>query len=207
MVRVTRRIVGIDLSLASAGVAIVTETSRGCRLDTEVFKSRPTRTGPPGKGGKPTETLRDRYTRMRDHSATVVHHAARADLVVIEGLVHTPGGAVVDRTALWWIVVGACMRRDVPVAVASPTAMKRVIVGPRPKGSGPVDKVEVALAVQRLWPDARLGNNDTADAAGLAHCGAVALGWPVETLARHRTMVWTDWPESAPVRDPADEVA
>lgn len=199
----TRRVVGIDLSLTSAGVAIVTETSRGLRLDTEVFKSSPIKTGPPDKKGRPTETLRDRYVRMRDHSATVVHFAASAELVVIEGLINTPGGGVQDRTALWWIVVGACMRRDVPVAVASPTAMKRVIVGPRPKGSGPVDKVEVALAVQKLWPDSRLGNNDTADAAGLAHCGAVALGWPVTTLERHKTMVWTSWPEFAPVRDGA----
>lgn len=199
----TRRVVGIDLSLTSAGVAIVTETSRGHRLDTEVFKSKPAKTGPPDAKGKPTETLRDRYVRMRDHSATVVHHASTADLVVIEGLIVAPGGGVQDRTALWWIVVGACMRRDVPVAVASPTAMKRVIVGPRPKGSGPVDKVEVALAVQKLWPDATLGNNDTADAAGLAHCGAVALGWPVLTLERHRTMVWTNWPEFAPVRTEA----
>lgn len=195
------RLVGIDLSLTSAGVAVVTETDRGIKLNTEIFKSQPIRTGPPGKNGKPSETLRDRYTRMRDHSATVIHNAATADFVVIEGLINAPGGGIQDRTALWWIVVGALMRRDVPVAVASPTAMKRVIVGPRPKGSGPVDKVEVALAVQKLWPDSTLGNNDTADAAGLAHCGAVALGWPVETLERHKTMVWTNWPEFAPVRE------
>lgn len=201
------RVVGIDLSLTSAGIAVITETDRGVRLNTEVFKSTPIRTGPmvAGRNGKPkpTETLRDRYIRMRDHSQTIIHNAATADLVVIEGLINTPGGGVQDRTALWWIVVGACMRRDVPVAVASPTAMKRVIVGPRPKGSGPVDKVEVALAVQKLWPDSALGNNDTADAAGLAHCGAVALGWSVTTLERHKTMVWTNWPEFAPVREVA----
>lgn len=192
------RICGLDLSLTSAGVAIITETDRGVRLNSEVFKSQPLRTGPPGKNGKPTETLRDRYIRMRDHSATIIHNAATADLVVIEGLINAPGGAAQDRTALWWIVVGALMRRDVPVAVASPPAMKRVIVG-----KGNADKVEVALAVQKLWPDARLGNNDTADAAGLAHCGAVALRWPVQTLERHKTMVWTSWPEFAPVRDGA----
>lgn len=192
------RIVGIDLSLTSAGVAVITDTDRRVLLNTEVFKSSPIRTGPPGKNGKPTETLRDRYTRIRDHAATVIHNGATADLVVIEGLISAPGGGVQDRTALWWIVVGAFMRRDVPVAVASPPAMKRVIAG-----KGNADKVEVALAIQRLWPNAALGNNDTADAAGLAHCGAVALGWGVETLERHRTMVWTNWPEFAPVRESA----
>lgn len=192
------RVVGIDLSLTSAGVAVITETDRGVRLNTEVFKSQPIRTGPPGKNGKPTETLRDRYVRMRDHTATVIHNVATAELVVIEGLISAPGGGVQDRIALWWIVVGACMRRDVPVAVASPSAMKRVIAG-----KGGADKVEVALAIQKLWPSASLGNNDTADAAGLAHCGAVALGWPVTTLERHRTMVWTNWPEFAPIREGA----
>lgn len=191
-----RFVVGLDLSLTSAGVAIITENSRRTVLNTEVFKSSPIRTGPPGKNGKPTETLRDRYVRMRDHSQTIIHYAATADLVVIEGLINAPGGGVQDRTALWWIVVGACMRRDVPVAVASPPAMKRVITG-----KGNADKVEVALAIQKLWPNAKLGNNDTADAAGLAHCGAVALGWDVETLERHKTMVWTNWPEFAPVRE------
>lgn len=191
-----RFVVGLDLSLTSAGVAIITENSRRTVLNTEVFKSAPIRTGPPGKNGKPTETLRDRYVRMRDHSQTIIHYAATADLVVIEGLINAPGGGVQDRTALWWIVVGACMRRDVPVAVASPPAMKRVITG-----KGNADKVEVALAIQKLWPNAKLGNNDTADAAGLAHCGAVALGWDVETLERHKTMVWTNWPEFAPVRE------
>jgi Holliday junction resolvasome RuvABC endonuclease subunit len=143
------------------------------------------------------ETLLDRYARLRDLSAGIVHHAAVADLVVIEGLIASPSrdrGAF-DRPALWWIVVGALCRRNVPVAVASPTAMKRVIVGPRPKGSGPVDKVEVALAVQKLWPGVELGNNDTADAAGLAHCGAVAMDMAVSALERHRTMVWTEYPD------------
>lgn len=193
-----RRVVGVDLSLTSAGVAVVSETSRGLLLNAEVFKSSPVKTGPLGKNGKPTETLRDRYTRMRDHSQTIIHHLSTADLAVFEGLINAPGGGAQDRTALWWIVVGACMRRNVPVAVASPPAMKRVITG-----KGNADKVEVALAVQKLWPDARLGNNDTADAAGLAHCGAVALGWDVSTLERHKTMVWTYWPEFAPVDEGA----
>lgn len=192
------RIVGIDLSLTSTGVAVVTETDRRILLNTEVFKSSPIRTGPPGKNGKSTETLRDRYTRIRDHAATIIHNGSTADLVVIEGMIPSPGRdrGIQDRPALWWIVVGAFMRRDIPVAVASPAAMKRVITG-----KGNADKVEVALAIQKLWPNATLGNNDTADAAGLAHCGAVALGWDVVTLERHKTMVWTNWPEFAPVRE------
>lgn len=193
-----KRIVGIDLSLTSAGVAILTESSRGVALNTAVFTSKAIKSGAPDGKGRPTQTLRDRYVRLRDHSQTVIHNVATADLVVIEGLVSAPGGGVQDRTALWWIVVGACLRRDVPVAVASPSAMKRVIVG-----KGTADKVEVALAVMRLYPDATIGNNDCADASGLAHCGAVALGWGVPTLERHRSMVWTCWPEFAPVRDAA----
>lgn len=185
-----RRVVGLDVSLSSAGIGIVTETPRRMLLATDTIKSAPIKTGPPDKRGKPTMTLLDRYHRMRDHSAAIVHHAAMADLVVIEGLTGQMGIGGQDKVALWWIIVGAMMRRNVPVAVAAPTAMKRVIAG-----KGGADKVEVALALAKLWPDTDLGGNDSADAGGLAHCGAVSLDMPVTTLERHRTMVWTVFPE------------
>lgn len=185
----TRRVVGLDLSLTSAGVAIVTETSRGLILNAEVFRSQLTKSGRTPKGAK-RETVTDRYARLRDHSAAIIHHAATADLVVLEGLVTGPGGGVQDRIALWWIVAGAMIRRDVPLAVVSPSAWKKALTG-----KGTADKVEVALVMAKLWPDTDLGNNDTSDAAALAHLGAVALGWPVETRESHRHVVWTDWPE------------
>src|SRR5882757_11185367 len=101
-------------------------------LATDVVKSKPTKSGV-NAAGKPVETLLDRYARLRDLSAEVVHHASVADLVVIEGLIASPARnrGVHDRPALWWIIVGALCRRNIPVAEASPSAMKRVIVGPR----------------------------------------------------------------------------
>jgi crossover junction endodeoxyribonuclease RuvC len=182
--------VGLDLSLSSAGIGIVTEGHRGAKLATDTIKSVPIKTGPRDAKGKPTMSLVDRYHRMRDHAAAIVHHAALADLVVIEGLTGQMGVGGQDKVALWWIITGAMMRRDIPVAVAAPAAMKRVIAG-----KGGADKVEVALALAKLWPEVNLGGNDSADAGGLAHCGAVALDMSVTTLERHRTMVWTVFPD------------
>lgn len=192
----TRRVIGLDPSITNFGLAIVVQSSRGHRLVTERFRSQPTKSGTDPKG-KPRETVLDRHRRLRAITADVLHYALTAHLVVIEGLIPSPGRdrGIQDRPALWWFVVSGLCHRNVPVAVCAPAAMKSRIVGPRPKGSGPVDKVEVALAVQKLWPGTDLGNADTADAAGLAHLGAVALGWDVTTLERHRDVNWTEWPE------------
>lgn len=185
-----RRVVGLDLSLRSTGIGIVTDTARGAKLAHDVIKANVTRTGPKDAKGKSTETFGDRYRRMSELAKDVTHHAFTADLVVIEGFFVSPGVGVQDRAALWWVVAGALYRRGVPVAVISPTSVKLAIAG-----KGKADKVEVALAVQKLWPGADLGNNDSADAIGMAHLGAVALGWPVNTLERHRQVKWTEFPD------------
>jgi len=39
-----------------------------------------------------------------------------------------------------------------------------------------------------------IGSDNEVDAVACAHLGAVALGWPVVTLARHRDVKWTEWP-------------
>lgn len=175
----TKRVVGLDLSLTKSGIAIVVATSRGTTLVTDTIASKGTRAA----------SLVDRHARITTLGRDILHHAAVSDLVVIEGLFTGPkAGSLIDRAALWWWVVGGLIRREVPVAVVSPMSLKLAIAG-----SGKADKVQVALALAKLWPDADLGNNDSADAAGLAHLGAVWLGMEVPTLARHRD-VKAEWP-------------
>jgi len=60
--------------------------------------------------------------------------------------------------------------------------------------SGKADKAALAVALTRLWPQADVTSSDCCDAAGLAHLGAVRLGWDVPTLQRHRACK-AEWPD------------
>lgn len=171
-------VAGIDLSLTSTGVARIAHTRR---LTTDTITS----------AGKRTDTLPERHQRIIRLAGQIIAEVGTAELAVIEGLIVTPGGSPLDRHHLWWLVAGRLITREIPVAVIHPTTLKKAI-----GGHGRADKVAVAMAVGKLYPNdaAEVTGNDVADAAGLAHLGAVRLGWDVETLARHREAKWTEWP-------------
>lgn len=173
-------IVGLDLSLRCTGVGILTQTRQGVKLSTGTVTST----------GKRDATLPQRHARLTELGRDILHHAGRAVLAVVEG--PTPGvkGSPVDTYALHWFVYGGLIRRGVPVAVVSPPALKLAIAG-----SGKADKAAMAVAVTRVWPDTDVTSSDVSDAVGLAHLGAVALGWDVPSLERHRQVKWTEWPE------------
>ena len=179
----TRRVVGADLSLAATGVGIITErVGRPPIAAVELFKTSLTKTGPLGKNGKPTECLRDRVARSRGIAADVWRYAAHAELVVIEGLFTGPhAGKLIDRAATWMRIVARCVAHDIPIAVVAPRALKLPIAG-----TGNATKTEMISALIRLWPDLELKTDDEVDALACAHLGAVALGWDVPTLERHR---------------------
>jgi crossover junction endodeoxyribonuclease RuvC len=180
-----KRVVGLDLSLTKTGIAVIVAASRGTKLVTDTISST----------GKRGDSLVERHARITTLSKAIMHHASVSDLVVIEGLFVGPNaGSLIDRAALFWHVAGGLIRREVPVAIIAPQAMKKGIVGRAGSVKDKVDKVHVALAVAKLYPDADLGGNDSADAAALAHLGAVWLGLDVPTLAYHRAVV-AEWPE------------
>lgn len=181
MTHLYRSVVGIDLSLRSTGVARLSEWMpfEGLELATDTITSE----------GKRGDSLIDRHARLSELSTKILDFAGHPTLAVIEGPVTgVKGASPVDRYSLFWFVASGLMRREVPVAVISPTALKKAMAD-----SGRADKVQVALAIQKLWPEAEIGNNDSADAAALAHLGAVHLGWEVTSLARHRRVV-AEWP-------------
>jgi Holliday junction resolvasome RuvABC endonuclease subunit len=157
----------------------------------EEFKTAVAKTGPPDAKGRPTECLRDRVARSRAIAADVWHFAATADLVVIEGLFTAQNaGKLIDRAATWMRIVDRCISADVPVAVIAPAALKLPIAG-----SGSASKTEMISALMRLWPDLALHSDNEVDAISCAHLGAVALGWDVPTLERHRKVTWTEFPD------------
>jgi Holliday junction resolvasome RuvABC endonuclease subunit len=189
-----RRCVGLDLDLAKCGIGVITyRPDRGDCLVTSTRVTSPMRkTGPPNLKGKPTETLIDRHARIVDIANQACHMALSADLVVIENkFAGSPGGKSIDRHGAYWWVVGRCLRKDIPVVEVAPTSVKLAIAA-----DGRADKAKVAGALGRLWPAFTIGSEDEADAVGLAHLGAVYLGWPVTTLERHR-QVKASWPDLA----------
>jgi Holliday junction resolvasome RuvABC endonuclease subunit len=176
-----RRVVGLDLSLTKTGIGIITQRADGtCTAVADTITSR----------GRRADDLVARHARLTELGKAIVHHAATAELTVVEGPVPgAKGGSPVDRWGLWWWVVGGLIRRDVPVAVVAPTSLKLAIAG-----SGRADKASLAVALTRLYPDVDVTSSDVADSVGLAHLGAVHLGWPVKVLERHR-QVKASWPE------------
>lgn len=183
-----RRVAGLDLSLTCTGIAICVETSRGTNMVTDTVTSK----------GKRAATLVDRHARLTELGRDIVHHASVCDLAVIEAPTPaTKGGSPIDRHALWWFVVGALIRREVPVVSIVGSSLKLAITG-----KGNCDKASLAASLARLWPDVDVTSSDVSDAAGLAHLGAVWLGMDVPTLERHRT-VKAEWPISSPVLEVA----
>lgn len=172
-------VIGLDLSLASTGVARISSAGQ---LTTQVVESK----------GKRADTLVDRHHRLTAMTSRILAWDVPPSLAVIEGCVAVAGGSSLDRHALWWNVVAGLMERNVPVAVIAPSSLKKAIAG-----HGRADKVAVAMAISRMYPadQDQLTGNDVADAAALAHLGAVRLGWDVNALERHKELVkFTVWP-------------
>lgn len=184
------RVVGLDLSLTSTGIGVVTRRVDGrCLASASTVVSR----------GKRADVLTDRDKRIGEIVRDVIRVADRATLVVVETLYSgSKGGSLIDRAGLWWRVVHSMHHHDVPVATCVPTTRAKFAAG-----SGKADKAVVAAAVSRQWPDLTAANNDEYDAVALAHAGAMWLGWNVPELAHQREtvasstgLVWPTYPGS-----------
>jgi len=183
------RIAGIDISLTSTGLAVITRRTDGTTLaTTTTITSR----------GRRADGLPERATRIAELTTAIDHAAGPCVLAVIEGPAHgATGGSPLDRHHLWWSVIDHLLARGVPVAVCAPATRARFATG-----NGRADKAAVSAAATRLWPELVIGNADEADALVLVHAGAVALGWSVPTLERHReSLAAIRWPAGLTVRE------
>ena len=152
------RIIGLDLSLTSTGLA---EWHDGAR-----------RTYRHGRAGKLTDTLAQRANRLDDSRRETLDWVydngnEYADLVLVES--HTfaaKGGSQHDRSGLWWLVVEALIANGTPVVEASPSSIKLFATG-----KGNAGKDEVLAAVVRRHPGVEFKTNDEADALTLVDMG------------------------------------
>lgn len=195
---------GIDPSLTSAGVAILRD-GQPVHVETCGYSGHGD-----GYNGK-TWQLRNRRVR---HQTRLVHDAAmihgKPDLVVMEEHPYAAKafGAEFDRSFLWGKLFEAFDWPGVPIAVINTQTLKVWVTGQgSTRDSGLSQSQRQKLNKQRMvdmieswWPGSTKGNNDIADALGLAAIGAFHLGdpMPFEVKPRHTTgLEKVAWPEVA----------
>jgi crossover junction endodeoxyribonuclease RuvC len=158
-------VVGIDLSLTSTGIAIITNGV----ATTQRVNSK----------GKKDATLEQRMTRLHNLALTIASDIvwkAHPTLVVIESPAYSRTmGSMHDRSGLWWMTLDLIDSLELTVV--------EVTSGGRCKyatGKGNAAKDDVLSAVVRRYPDVDVNGNDEADALILAAMGARHLGVPIE---------------------------
>jgi len=161
---VPRRVIGIDLSMTSTGLAVIANGT----IETHTVKSKPD-----------AGTLRSFLARSHNIAAGI-DEAVRlhpSDLIVIEGMAFGAKSSSLDKIhAHWWLVVKhLCEYVDQePVVITSGQRCKYAT------GKGNAQKDIVLAAVLKRYPQADPKGNDEADAVIFAAMGARHLGRPVE---------------------------
>lgn len=172
VVHLTAPVLGLDLSLASTGVA---GPDWSCLL-------------------KPHARTRG-LDRMRWIAKAVadIAQVEKAMLVVVEGPAYHQGAdaGAHERAGLWWHVAHTLDQHGYPIAVVGPSQLKRYATG---KGNAGKDLVLTACVRRFAWFD---GGNDQADATWLAAMGADWLGKPMTTVpaAQREALDKVTWPE------------
>lgn len=166
------KILGLDLSLTSTGVAIADEATNYSAYTV-----------------KPKEGGHERLARI---VRAVLTEACDADLVVVEGPAFGAKGSAYHQLAgLWWIVTQELWDDSVPYAVVSPFELKKYATGTTKS-----DKDAIMLATARRFGSFS-GDNNAADALWLAAAGAEHLGRPLLQLPQVQRDALTKvaWPE------------
>jgi Holliday junction resolvasome RuvABC endonuclease subunit len=189
------KVVGIDLSLTSTGLA-----SAGDEVKLARIRSAAPKTPRHPRTNKPLPpTLEQRRERLGLLCAKILTFVMLEEpsLVCIEAPAYSSNvGSMHDRSGLWWLVVNGLFANGIPVAEITPTQRAKYATG---KGTN--DKDKVLAAVIRRYPDIEVTGNDVADALALTAMGRRRLGQPLEeSLPKPNLEAMTN------VRWPVDEM-
>ncbi len=198
------RVVGLDLSLRSTGIARVGIYNDG-RVETF--------TTTVGRPAEARATLVQRWLRLDATRDQIVDEVLPAvlrfegdierqyvDLVVMEGpafgAAANAGGE--DLSGLRWLVLDALLSEAATVVTVAPSTLKAYATG-----DGRAPKREVLAAVRRHSSDqftipTGAAAEDVADAIALAAMGARALDHPIDSLPEQHTraMRTPRWPST-----------
>lgn len=170
-------VVGLDLSLASTGIAHA--TTAGIVTDTILSKGM-------GTG----------IIRLRNIARTVRDHTRTADLVVLEGPSYgSKDAGFHERAGLHWMVLERLHLDGRTVVQVAPAVLKKYATG---KGSHPgLGKGPMIDAASRRYPNVEHGgDNNQVDALWLAAMGLDHLTGQHTVPQAHRAVLASvPWPE------------
>jgi crossover junction endodeoxyribonuclease RuvC len=175
-----RRVIGIDLSMTSTGLAIISEGE----IRTYTVTSKPS--------GDSLRSFLARSEKIAQQIDDAVRFD-RTDLVIIEGMAFAAKSSSLDKIhAHWWLVVKFISEfiDQEPVVI---TSGQRCVYA---TGKGSAQKDIVLAAVIKRYPQADVKGNDESDAVIFAAMGARHLGMPVEEslpLANLKAMEAVRW--------------
>jgi Holliday junction resolvasome RuvABC endonuclease subunit len=153
--------VGLDLSLASTGLAVAVD---GRLVDTGNIKSKGK------KGDKHADYMPriiDMSERINEWLADKAAQYSGFSMAVIEApSFNSRFGNPHERAGLWWKVYEYLWTAEVPIDTISPATRAKFIAG-----SGRADKESVLAAAQERWGAELITNHDIADGVGLAMWG------------------------------------
>lgn len=167
-------VIGVDLAKTNTGIA----TPGGVRLVTSH-----------GAKDDPYPARGVRLARIRN---AVMRVCEGASMVVIEGPSYgSRDGHQHDRSGLWWLVYRAFQVNEIPVAVVTPSQLKKYATG-----SGAADKFAVHAAVIKRYPDIEVKGADQADALVLRAMGCDRIGQPIAPVPaiNRKVLDNVDWP-------------
>lgn len=170
---------GLDLSLTGTGIAVHHD---GGEIETDLIKST-------GTKNMTIDQTAYRLAYIKGHALAMLMDC---ELVVVEAPSYgSTGGAAHERAGLWWMVVNGLVEMGVKVARVAPTTMKAYVTN-----NGQADKDEVIAAVVRKYPQAKVKNNNVADAVGLLAMGLRYKGMPIDPVnsKTEKSMKAVVWP-------------
>lgn len=202
-------VVGLDLSLTRAGVAIVSRDP----ADGSFWPSLLDHVGETGWKDATWDERCDRLVRQLTAVVGIIDAARRGGADIRLGVIEGPSygharmPGYYDRAGLWWPVYAALRKRGIAVAVVTPDHRAKFICGVKPP-SGDAGKRLVLDETRARWTGSRLeavvpdparliANHDQADALGLAEMGVLGAKWSVPWQVRRRhveNVALTPWP-------------
>jgi hypothetical protein len=182
------RVLGLDISLTSTGVALNTSHAEALRT-----KARG-------------------HARLRWLRTEIRLRTDGADFAVVEGPAYGHGAQAGhhEGAGLWWMVTHDLWRRDIPYAVVSPHARTIYATGranPAQDQQPKSQRARIAKGMVREAVRTRYGlecegpgRYDQADATILAAMGLDWLGWAVVDLpaSHRRALDSVEWPQDRP---------
>lgn len=178
------RVIGLDLSLTSTGIADFTHLPG--QVVTKTIRSKPS--------GDTTLDMHTRLTRIVHEVAEyLLYMGPHPALIVIEGPSYgSKGNALHQIAGLWWLAVDRIIGHGYPIAVVPPSVLKKYATG-----RGNADKTAMAVALANRWGGNELRDDNQVDAWWLGAAGRDHLGLPyVKVPQAHReALAKVAWPE------------